>query len=133
MHNPAVLRWLARVTVCLALLQAFVMAPYQHVHVGSGHGDHHESTFVHSHFYGVSVPINRRPGPTVEHSHEGHRSVALDTFTTFSQTAPVLIFQAEFSVRTFDPAQSDVWVEIIEPCGHDPPRVENTTPRAPPV
>src|SRR5437870_368431 len=129
------MRRLALMPACLALLQAFFMAPYQHVHVGPGHGkhrDHGESTVVHAHPYAVSVP-SRNDGPAIQHSHEPHASVALDTFTTLAQAALSIFFQPESRVEIPAPAESDVWVEVTEPCGHDPPCIENSVPRAPPL
>jgi len=136
LYNHAVIPRLAPTTALLALLQAFFTAPYQHVHVGPSHrkhGDQEESTVVHAHPYAVSVPTSQKDGPAVEHSHKTHTSVALDTFTTIAQGVPFLFFQPESPVRIFAPPESAVWVEITEPCGHDPPGLENPVPRAPPV
>ena len=126
---------LASATALLALLQAFFMAPYQHIHVRPGHekhGDHNESTIVHAHPYSVSVP-SRNDGLTVEHSHKPHASIALDTFTTLAQAVLFIFFQPESRVEILAPAESAVWVEVTEPCGHDPPCTEKKVPRAPPV
>jgi hypothetical protein len=127
------MRRLVLIPTSLALLQAFFMAPYQHVHIGSGHEKHAESTLVHAHPYAISFSINSDDGPEVEHSHKPHASLALDTFTTLAQGIPLLFFQPESTVRIFAPAESFVWAEVTEPCGHDPPCIENTVPRAPPV
>lgn len=130
------MRRLILIPACLALLQAFFMAPYQHVHVGLGrkkHGDHDGSTIVHAHPYAISVPTSQKDGPAVERSHGPHASMALDTFTTLAQGALSLFYEPESPVRLFAPAESAVWVEITEPCGHDPPCIPNTVPRAPPV
>ncbi len=127
---------LAPTTALLALLQAFFMSPYQHVHVGSGrerHGDHHESTFVHAHPYAYSLPLNQDHGSALGHSHRPHASVALDTFTTMAQGVLFLFFQPEPLVQIFAPCVSPVLVEVTEPCGHDPPSTESRIPRAPPV
>jgi hypothetical protein len=136
MHNRLVIRRLALLPASLALLQAFFMAPYQHVHLGTGHeghGDHGESTVVHAHPYAISVPISGDSRPEVEHAHKAHASVSLDTFATLPQTALFLFCHPELPVRIVVPVESTVWVEIIEACGHDPPCFENTIPRAPPI
>ena len=115
------------------------MAPYQHVHVGlvhskhSDHGDHGESTIVHAHPYSVSFPTGPKDGPTAEHSHKAHASIALDTFTTLVHGLLFFFFQPQSSVRIFAPSEAAVSFEITEPCGHDPPCIESTVPRAPPV
>jgi hypothetical protein len=136
MYNRRVFRRLAPITAFLALLQAFLMAPYQHVHVGLAHkkhGEHDESTIVHSHPYAVSLPTSTKDGPAAEHSHKAHASIALDTFTTLAHGVLFLLFQPQSSVQILAPPESAVCVEITEPCGHDPPGVESTVPRAPPV
>ena len=74
------------------------MAPYQHVHLGSGHaknGDHDNSPIVHAHPYAVSLPIHSTDGPAVERSRKTHSSVALDTFTTLIHGMPLLFFRPE--------------------------------------
>jgi hypothetical protein len=127
------MRRLGLIPACLALLQAFFMAPYQHVHVGAGHAKHAESTLVHAHPYAIWVPIDASDGPAVGHAHKPHASLALDTFTTITQGMPFLFFQPDSRVQIFAPAESLLWLEVTEPCGHDPPCIENTIPRAPPV
>jgi hypothetical protein len=135
-YNRTVTRPFAPTTALLALVQAFFMAPYQHVHVGSvheRHGNHAESTLVHAHPYAISFSINPDDGPAVGHSHKPHASLALDTFTTLAQGIPFLFVQPEAAIQIFPPAESAVWVEVTEPCGHDPPCIDNAVPRAPPV
>lgn len=130
------MRRLGLIPACLALLQAFFIAPYQHVHVGpvhQKHSDGNEATIVHAHPYAISVPANRSDEPTIQHSHKAHSSIALDTFTTVAQGAISLLFQPESRVQISAPIESVVWVEITEPCGHDPPCTKNTVPRAPPL
>jgi hypothetical protein len=127
------MRRLALIPTFLALLQAFFMAPYQHVHIGLGHEKHNDSTIVHAHPYAISFPLNSDDVPAVGHSHKPHASIALDTFTTLTQGVLFLFFQPESPVRISDAAKSAVRIEVTEPCGHDPPCIENTAPRAPPV
>lgn len=130
------MRRLAVIPTSLALLQALLMAPYQHVHVGSGHDKHRdndESTIVHAHPYVVSVHVNPDDGPAVGRSHKPHVSVALDTFTTLAGGVPFLFFQPDSPVQIFAPAKSFAWIEVTEPCGHDPPCTNIRASRAPPV
>jgi|SRR5437879_846303 len=127
------MRRLALIPTSLALLQAFFMAPYQHVHIGLGHEKHAESTLVHAHPYAISFSINSDDSPAVGHTHKPHASLSLDTFTTLVQGIPFLFFQPEAAIQIFPPTESAAWVEVTEPCGHDPPCIENTVPRAPPL
>src|SRR5690348_12645007 len=104
-YNRAVTRPLAPITALLALMQAFFMAPYQHVHIGVGHEKHSESTLVHAHPYAISFSINPTDGPAVAHSHKPHASLSLDTFTTLAQGIPFLFFQPESPVHIFAPVE----------------------------
>ena len=136
MYNARVIRRLTPITALLALLQAFFMAPYQHVHVGprhEKHGGHAESAIVHAHPYAVSIPTSSSDGATAGHSRKPHVSIALDTFTTLVQGVALLFVQPGSPVQTFAPTESFVRVEVTEPRGHDPPCIGNAAPRAPPV
>jgi hypothetical protein len=128
---------LALIPASLGLLQAFFMAPYQHVHLGRSHEKHEDNNesaaIVHAHPYAVSVPISRNDRPAVGHSHKPHASIALDTFTTLAQGVLFLFFPPASPVPIVAAAKSVVWVELTEPCAHDPPCLENSVPRAPPV
>jgi hypothetical protein len=138
MYNPAVIPRLTPITALLALLQAFFIAPYQHVHVGTPrekHGGRAESApaIVHAHPYAVSIPANHNDGATAEHARKPHVSVALDTFATLAQTVTFVLIQPRSPVQIFAPAESFVRIELTESRGHDPPCIGNTAPRAPPV
>jgi|SRR5690242_3436437 len=136
MYNRAVIRRLTPAAALLALLQAFFMAPYQHVHVGphhEKHGDHAESAIVHAHPYAVSIPTSNDHGGRAEDARKPHVSVALDTFTTLVSAVAFVFVASRSPVHIFAPAESFVRLELTESCGHDPPCIGNTAPRAPPV
>ena len=133
------MRRVAVFPVCSALLLAFLMAPYQHVHLvtsheeGTGH-DHDDAAVVHAHFYAISVPISRNGGPSLKDSHGDHVSRSLDTFTTMPQAGLSVFMRPESRILLFPPAELLAGVvEVTEPCGHDPPSLEFSVPRAPPV
>lgn len=135
-HNPTVMRRLSLLVICVSLLQAFFMAPYQHVHLGAAHQrheDHHESPPLYSHFYSAFSSGVRNSAPKLGHVHKGHGAFSLDTFTALQHSALFLVFRPEAVALVFSPAQSDVCIETIEPRGHDPPCFENRVPRAPPL
>lgn len=138
-HNRVSMRRVAIFPAILALLLAFLMAPYQHVHLatddreGADH-DHDDAAVVHVHFYAVTVPINRNGEASLEDSHGGHVSRSLDTFTTMPQAGLSAFVQPESRIFLFPPAVLVVrFVEVTEPCGHDPPFLKSSVPRAPPV
>jgi hypothetical protein len=130
------MRGVLQAITSLMLLQAFLMAPFQHVHLGNGHhahGEGHESPMVHSHFYSAISAEAQPTGASLDHSHQAHASLSLDTFTTLPHAALIFALEPEAEALVYTPAQSDVFTETIEPRGHDPPRLEGLAPRAPPL
>ena len=139
------LRRTALFPVLLALLQAFIMAPYQHVHLhhasdreGNAAHDHQhgrdDAAVVHIHFYAFSDTAGSDGGTSVEGSRGSHVSVALDSFATLPHAGIPAFVKPQLQTLRFPPEESVAkMVEVIEPCGHDPPSLEFSSPRAPPV
>ncbi len=121
------------------LLLAFLMAPYQHVHIATSRGggtdhNHGDASVVHTHFDAESVPITRNNGTSLKDSHGDHASRPLDTFTTMPQAGFSEFFLPQTWIPFFAPA--DLFVGVVdatEPRGHDPPFLDLSIPRAPPV
>src|SRR5262249_9133085 len=109
---------------CQALVLGFLIAPFQHVHNGSG---------IHAHLYGVHQSVSDDRGPHLEDQDDDHASAwSLDTFT--------LVLTAGFTPFVLSrgpgllniPPQSFEAVVAVEERGHSPPASETSTPRAPP-
>ena len=139
------MRRLAILQGCLALLSAFFMAPYEHVHQGQGGGegtkgfhDHsvvvhvHPFLFSHVHSDAVSVPRRRDDSATIESSAE-HASWSLNSFSLILHSALFLFFQPRSAVIPVISAESFTTIEIVEELGHDPPCIDRSVPRAPPA
>jgi hypothetical protein len=136
MHNRTVIRRLAVLPACFAVLLALLMAPYQHVHLAPSHeadDDHDDSAVVHVHPYAESASITENQGTSVERTHANHVAVSLDTFTSVPRAILLLVYQPEPTIASFVPARVFATVEIVQPCGHDPPCLESSSPRAPPA
>jgi hypothetical protein len=120
-----------------ALLLAFFMAPYQHVHKaqGSEHevGGDDDSPVVHVHPYGISFPVEEDSGSRTVVSHKEHVAWSLDSFTATIQSGFASFVQAESSITPFVPSKSFVPMEIVETRGHDPPQLALSVPRSPPA
>ena len=132
------MRRVAAIETSLALLLAFCAAPFQHVHTGPD-SDHAHSGEVHSHFWsshGFS-PQAAHPESGVhieaddDDDHEQARS--LDTFTLvlphvlplgLPSRAPAI---ADSATPTIAP------IAVVEERAHDPPSLDNSSPRAPPL
>lgn len=135
------MRRIITLPLCVALLTALGMAPYQHVHAAVGHLDHAdhdhddvESAIVHIHFYAISVPPGTQGASQASDSDADHASRSLDTFKAISQAAVLISVCPQSSAFVFPPAEfSATVVEAIEPRGHDPPLLDVSAPRAPPA
>jgi hypothetical protein len=137
MHNWVVMRRLSLLSVSLALFLAFLIAPYQHVHMAASHSEnadhHHDDAVVHTHFYGASVPTRQNSGASLDES-DGDHARSLDTFTTIPQAGFPASMRPQSRLLIFVPEDLFVGVvEATEPRGHDPPSLEFSAPRAPPV
>ncbi|MBZ5575594.1 MAG: hypothetical protein LAP40_03415 [Acidobacteriia bacterium] len=117
--------------LCLALFQAFLLAPAQHVHeTEQGEEGHGHSAVVHSHFSPhTTIPVRGRAftdddGPTVW---------ALDTFTIVLPTGVAPAIPKPASGILFAPKTVVGIPATIEERAHDPPGRRLPIPRAPPA
>jgi len=121
----------------MALLVAFAMGPFQHVHQSRHHHqggqDEEVSTLVHAHPYGISVAGAPDGRARINDSHGSHAAWSVDTFTIISPIPEVLFFPSEPRVLPHVPAESFFAVDVDELGGHAPPPLERLSPRAPPL
>ncbi len=133
------MRRVAMLPMFLALLVTFFMAPYQHVHLATGYGgaadhDHEDLAVVHAHFYAVSGPMPRKGGSDLKDLDGDHVSLPLDTFKPMPQAGFSAIVLPESRILLIPRADLLLGVvAVTEPCGHDPPFLDFSVPRAPPV
>jgi hypothetical protein len=117
--------------LCLAVFQAFLLAPAQHVH-DSEDADHEHSTVIHSHFspHTAFTVIAGQPAFTESEEHEAW---PLDTFTIVLPIGlhPVLLSRAPDVLLTLRVMTGAV--ATVEERAHDPPGRERSIPRAPPA
>jgi hypothetical protein len=115
----------------LALLLAFFFAPYQHVHA-----DH--SGVVHSHFFSSHVPhaahdagagVNIEDDDDDDHSHAS----SIDTFTIVLPGGIHLSEPAKAPIAPITLTETFAPVAQVEQRTHDPPSIDHSTPRAPPL
>jgi hypothetical protein len=119
------------VQTCLALVLAFFVSPFQHVHAGSEH-DH--SATMHAHFYRIAVAEQEPHGPQlVDADDDDHDAVWLvDSFTLVLTHGLTLFAPSRGLVAFSAPQVTLAWVDVVEERGHDPPLTDRSIPRAPP-
>jgi hypothetical protein len=123
---------------CLALVVAFILAPFQHVHRDEVSGSHHTHVpFIHTHLYGhhhdhADDHVDK-PGEREIESADEEQASSLDTFTLVltADFAPFVPSRAPGILPP--PAETRESFELIEERGHDPPHSRHSSPRAPPV
>jgi hypothetical protein len=117
---------------CLALLLAFFVSPFQHVHPGS---DHDHSATMHAHFYRIAPAHEQHPdGARLEDADDDdHDAVwSVDSFTLVPTAALTLIAPEHAADAFFVRPVPVAWVDVVEERGHDPPQIDRSIPRAPP-
>lgn len=118
--------------LCLAVFQAFLLAPAQHVHEGDEHEGHEHSVLVHAHYSAHHVEPLRAGELGIGESEE-HEGWSLDTFTIVPPVGfpPFLLSR---SPHMFWPLPTvAAAIAHIEERTHDPPARTVSIPRAPPV
>jgi hypothetical protein len=127
----AAMRRLTALKICLVLVSALFMAPFQHLHMAGVPGGHQDSAIVHSHPYSFSFPIRQQTGTRVG---DAHVATALNTFTFVPGVPLSLPFQVESAnILPLFQAGTYCTLEIGQPRGHDPPWLDLSNPRAPPA
>lgn len=132
------MRCLAALQTCLALMLAFFVAPFEHVHPGSTAG-HDHSAVMHAHFYSVHLhPAKIKvhgtellaPDTDDDDDHDAVWSVDNFTLVITGVSAPFVL--PRWQTFTFAPTVAIAPVEEVEERGHGPPCVDPSIPRAPP-
>ena len=127
------MRRLIALQSCLALAVAFFLAPFQHVHHDhDSDDDHSHSALIHTHFYAIEVE-NDDGAPHFADSHDEHAATSLDTFTVVPTAGFVPFVPPPAPVVIPVPSAASAEVAVVEERGHDPPTLESSPPRAPPV
>lgn len=119
--------------LCLAVFQAFLLAPVQHVHEtpdGGAAGEH--STVIHSHFSAhFAIPI--RDGGLVIDDNDGAEAWSLDTFTIVLPMGMNAVVPSLAPDLIYDPRAIVGATVAVDERAHDPPLRDSFIPRAPPA
>ncbi|MBV9769221.1 MAG: hypothetical protein JOZ32_06600 [Bryobacterales bacterium] len=126
------MRFATTIQTCLALLLAFFVSPFQHVHPGS---DHDHTATIHAHFYSLVPHVEHGSGVTLEDADDDdHDAVwAVDSFTLVPAAVLTIAAPTSAMVELCDPTLPIARVDVVEERGHDPPQdCAPRIPRAPP-
>jgi hypothetical protein len=122
------MRRVAALQTCVSLVLALCLAPFQHVHEDHGHG-----VLVHAHPYSQPGAHEHSGGAQID-DVDDHASVrSLDTFTlAFAPSAAPFVLPKGPVLEPVSIADPDP-MEVVEACANDPPGIDRSIPRAPPV
>jgi hypothetical protein len=146
LHTRRRMRRLTALQACMAMVFAFFMAPYQHVHSGQcdgrgSRGVFENSTVVHAHPFVfshvhtdvASLPHGSSDGTRVEESSDEHASWWLNNSSLVLHSALLLFALPKSADIPWLTADSFSVITIVEERGHDPPPLDCSVPRAPPA
>jgi hypothetical protein len=137
MRSPE-MRGLAAIPTAIALFAAFLLAPFEHVHTGPGHGpDHEDSGLIHAHFHthfdGAPTSHAGHRGWNIDDTDDDHAEArSLDTFTLVLTTGLSPFVMPQGMAVAFVVSRAVPPVALVEERGHDPPSFDLSIPRAPP-
>ena len=123
------------VQVCLALFQAFLLAPVQHVHGtpdGASAAGHEHATVIHSHFSPHAAAAVQYTGPAIT-DDDGQEIWPLDTFTIVLPKGTHAVVPGPAPEVGYTPRVVAGAAVAVEERAHDPPDREASIPRAPPA
>ena len=133
------MRCVAAISTSLALVVAFFLAPFQHVHPDHLDGDHEHSAIIHTHLFLPSpgevsrMDLRGRSGVRlIAPGDEDEAAFSVNTFTSVTPVVVSLVRSLPSRVTIFAPKECFAQVEFIEERGHDPPFRSPSAPRAPP-
>jgi hypothetical protein len=120
---------------CIAVLSAFLLGPYTHLHDAVGHDDHageERPAVVHSHISFEAPDIVESDQTTVRQSrHSGERQLTIFDFQKQSPSQqPVLV---SFALYVPERVVVNSVPDIPDPVAHGPLRVDCFGLRSPPA
>lgn len=142
-YSAKLMRRVISSQVCLALLIAFLFAPYVHLHEAVKHshdarGLHDHSPVVHTHPVISTHSTHHHNGDGIgilaEKIETAHEAASLTTFS-FTQKAPTALSFAlvQYNLLLPAPEQSSFVLGLLENRMHDPPLLSRSASRAPPA
>lgn len=123
------------IQVCLALFQAFLLAPVQHVHETAGTDSvngHEHSVVIHSHFSPHTATPLPGGGAAIS-DYDGPEAWPLNTFTIVLPMGMHPIVPSPAPGILYAPQTIRGAAVAVDERAHDPPALSSSIPRAPPA
>ena len=118
--------------LCLAVFQAFLLAPVQHVHEAPDGGAGEHSTVIHSHFSAhLAIPVH--DGGLAIDDIDGAEAWSLDTFMIVLPMGTHAVVPSPTPDLIYAPRVIAGGAVAVEERAHDPPVRDSSIPRAPPA
>lgn len=131
------MRQAAAAQTVLALLLAFFLAPFQHVHTDSDHPDHAFAGEVHAHLFFVHTHAPARPvdGTGIDDDDDDdHAHVrSVDSVTPVLPHHTPLLLLSPASPALPVPTPFHERVKTVEATANSPPPLNQSSPRGPPL
>jgi hypothetical protein len=127
------MRVAAAIETSLAVLLAFLVAPFQHVH--QHHPGDPDSGEMHAHFFVVHAHEHRAPhgGIGIDDDDDDHAHVRpVDTYTPVLPGAPPVFLPSLSPVIPVPQTRTAPPMRRVEPRANGPPAERPSAPRAPP-
>jgi hypothetical protein len=116
--------------LCVSVAVGSATAPMLHAH-DDHDSDHHAGGAIHSHFSGHHPAVHEKSdGPVVEPA--GEPAVYLKLFVGAEPLAASAI-AAPHTFTLHQPAEAAPHRPVVVTHGHDPPRLDSSPPRGPPL
>ena len=130
---PSPVRSAAALHTCVALLLAFAMAPFEHVHSGDSK-DHDHPALIHTHFFEFHVSQHTSGGPAFDDADDDHASAwQSNSFTLVVPAAATPFVLSRSQAIDVILTEAPEPVVAVETRAHDPPATPLVSPRPPPA
>ena len=124
-------KFLVSILLNVALLLAFMQAPSLHVHAHEA-TERHVATFLHTHLAHVEAPLSGHPEwRDLDPDDDAQFLSWVSMAPSDEGLVPVILVSSNVILPA--PVVSEWQTMTLRPSAHDPPALNATTPRAPPV
>ena len=124
-------RFVVSILLNVVMLLAFMQAPSLHVHAHEA-TERHAASFIHTHLPHVEAPLSDREEWQDLDPDDDAQFLSWVSFRpSYEGLAPLILIASNVILPA--PVVGKWHSAVLRPSAHDPPALNATTPRAPPV